>query len=143
MQRLIINTYYTFQFLLTVLCLVQIELALAGLVDLVQFELWWLQAIKSSLVVGFVLTLDQRSRLSTLLYLPQLTLDIAFLASPSPTVDLLILGLGVSQLIFVILRLRRLDRRFNPLSAEVRGQYRPGWFRNWNRSCIGEIGESI
>ncbi|RZA26740.1 MAG: hypothetical protein EOP10_02610 [Proteobacteria bacterium] len=143
MQRLIINTYYTFQFLLTVLCLVQIELALAGLVDLVQFELWWLQAIKSSLVVGFVLTLDQRSRLSTLLYLPQLSLDISFLVSPSPTFDLLILGLGVSQLIFVILRLRRLDRSLNSFSSDVQSPYRPGWFRNWNRSCIGEIGESI
>lgn len=141
MQRLVIHTYYLMQILMAVMGLIQIELALGGFVELLHFELWWTEALKSSLIVSLVITMEKRTKLMTTLYLPQLAFDILFLASRSVLVDWIVLVAGFTQFLYVILKLRRQEREERKI--DMRTAYRPEWFRYWNRSCIGHVGETL
>lgn len=141
MQRLVVHTYYLMQILMAVLGLIQIELALGGFVELLHFELWWVAALKSSLIVSLVLTMERSSQLATTLYLPQLAFDILFLASRSVAIDWIVLVVGFTHFLYIVLRLRRQEQAEK--NFDMRTAYRPEWFRYWNRSCIGHVEEPL
>ncbi|RYZ60219.1 MAG: hypothetical protein EOP07_01470 [Proteobacteria bacterium] len=93
MQRLVMYTYFFIQFFSVSFGLIQVELAMKGVVDMHE-DLWLLQVIKPILLAVFALAAERKTSLSFKYYLPQIIIDLAYVFSTSNQTSWLVVGSG-------------------------------------------------
>lgn len=98
MRKMVINTYLCLQIFLVVWGLIHLELALTGMLEGYSSSLWYLILIKSTIILGLAISTDTRAQLCTVLYSPQLGLDLLYLVSPHTPLGLVFILLAYLQL---------------------------------------------
>lgn len=98
MRKMVINTYFCLQIFLVIWGLIHLELALTGMQEGYYSSLWTLILIKSTIILGFGISSDFKGPLMTVLYGPQLCLDLLYLVSPQISLGFIFLLLAYLQL---------------------------------------------